>query len=80
MKARKSVLSMNVMSLASIIVCVVLAVINELREKPIESKIDDDSDWIVDCMDEMIADIKHICCRQDELERFIKQLELRIEK
>lgn len=80
MKARKSVLSMNATSLVSIIVCVVLAIINARRGKPVESKIDKDSDWIVDCIDEMIADIKQICCRQDEQERFLKELESKIEK
>lgn len=82
-KATEPATAIDADSLASLALYTALAVLKEHAGKkggkPTTFEIDDDTRWVLDCLDDMIIDIKQMHKDQEEHGKRIAQLEARID-
>ena len=83
MKSKSTAPTVDTESLASLALYTALAVLKEHAGKkggkPTTFEIDDDTRWVLDCLDDMIIDIKQMHKDQEEHGKRIAQLEARID-
>ena len=83
MKAEKSIvaLGLGIASLVSLMLCSTLTGDNKhtKKKKPTSFEIDEDTQWVLDCLDEMIVDIKQMHKNLTEQGKRLAQLEARID-
>ena len=83
MKAEKSIiaLGLEIASLASLMLCTTLEANNKSKKnkKPTTFEISEDTQWVLDCLDDIVIDIKQMHKQQDEQSERLKVLEMRID-
>jgi len=82
-KSTEPTTAINADNLASLALYTALAVLKEHAGKkggkPTTIEIDEDTQWVLDCLDDMIIDIKQMHKDQDEQGKRLAQLEARID-
>ena len=71
----------GIASLMSLLICADCTVKKKRKKKkkPKMFEIDDDIQWVLDCLDEMIIDLKQMYNQQDSQEKRLAQVEVRID-
>ncbi len=80
MKIDKTSLVLGISGIASVVFFAVASLSKKKRSKSkTDFEIDKDTEWVLDCMDEMITDIKQAHKQQDEQAQKLTRLEEKIE-
>ncbi len=80
MKIDKAALTLGISGIASVVFFAVASLSKKKRSKSkTDFEIDKDTEWVLDCMDEMITDIKQAHKQQDEQAQKLTRLEEKIE-
>lgn len=83
MKSKSTESTVDTESLASLALYTALAVLKDRAGKkggkPTTFEIDEDTQWVLECLDDMIIDIKQMHKDQEEHGKRIAQLEARID-
>ena len=82
MKIDKKMVSLG-LGLASLVPLVIYAASTSkkkhTKKKPKSFEIDENTQWVLDCLDEMIVDLKQMHKQQEEQEKRLAQVEVRID-
>lgn len=81
MKTKLAEPAINAESLATLALYAALEIMKERvgKKKPTTFEIDEDTQWVLDCLDEMIIDIKQMHKDQTEQGKRLAQIEARID-
>ncbi len=80
MKIDKTALTLGVSGIATVVLFAVASLTKRKRSKSKTAfEIDKDTAWMLECLDDMVTDIKQSHKRQDEQEKRLARLEDRIE-
>lgn len=79
MKNDETILLLKIVSLLSLVVHVMSKAIKKQMGRSELFEIDENAEWIFECMDEMIADLRQIHKQNDEQDKRLSRIEERLD-